>query len=120
METFSNRLEESNLKLESSLVNAALSNEDIYDDEDDSEDDETDEGDLNITDLDNFDESQILRGKWTPAEDDLLKSAVQEFGGKNWRRISSKIEGRTDVQCLHRWQKVLRPGLVKGPWTKEV
>ena len=26
---------------------------------------------------------------------------------------------RTDVQCLHRWQKVLRPGLVKGPWTKE-
>merc|ERR1711908_66181 len=24
-----------------------------------------------------------------------------------------------DVQCLHRWQKVLRPGLVKGPWTKD-
>jgi hypothetical protein len=23
------------------------------------------------------------------------------------------------VQCLHRWQKVLRPGLVKGPWTQE-
>lgn len=27
---------------------------------------------------------------------------------------------RTDVQCLHRWQKVLNPELVKGPWTKEV
>lgn len=26
---------------------------------------------------------------------------------------------RSDVQCLHRWQKVLRPGLVKGPWTQE-
>ena len=26
---------------------------------------------------------------------------------------------RTDVQCLHRWQKVLRPGLAKGPWTEE-
>ncbi|KAJ8449291.1 hypothetical protein Cgig2_002423 [Carnegiea gigantea] len=26
---------------------------------------------------------------------------------------------RTDVQCLHRWQKVLNPELVKGPWTKE-
>ncbi|CAE7882868.1 myb, partial [Symbiodinium sp. KB8] len=25
----------------------------------------------------------------------------------------------TDVQCLHRWQKVLKPGLVKGPWTVE-
>ena len=23
------------------------------------------------------------------------------------------------MQCLHRWQKVLRPGLVKGPWTAE-
>jgi hypothetical protein len=29
------------------------------------------------------------------------------------------ISDRTDVQCLHRWQKVLRPGLVKGPWTAE-
>ncbi|KAG1355117.1 putative chromosome transmission fidelity protein 8 [Cocos nucifera] len=26
---------------------------------------------------------------------------------------------RTDVQCLHRWQKVLNPELVKGTWTKE-
>jgi hypothetical protein len=24
---------------------------------------------------------------------------------------------QSDVQCLHRWQKVLRPGLVKGPWS---
>lgn len=23
------------------------------------------------------------------------------------------------MQCLHRWQKVLNPNLVKGPWTKE-
>ena len=62
----------------------------------------------------------MLRGKWTSAEDELLKVAVKEYGGKNWRRIACRIEGRTDVQCLHRWQKVLRPGLVKGPWTKEV
>lgn len=27
---------------------------------------------------------------------------------------------RSDVQCLHRWQKVLHPELVKGPWTQEV
>ncbi|KAG2531755.1 hypothetical protein BBO99_00001009 [Phytophthora kernoviae] len=27
--------------------------------------------------------------------------------------------GRTDVQCLHRWNKVLKPGLIKGPWTPE-
>ena len=29
------------------------------------------------------------------------------------------MEKRTDVQCLHRWQKVLNPELVKGPWLKE-
>ena len=23
------------------------------------------------------------------------------------------------MQCLHRWQKVLNPNLVKGPWTEE-
>jgi transcription factor MYB, plant len=27
---------------------------------------------------------------------------------------------RTEVQCLHRWQKVLNPALIKGPWTQEV
>lgn len=27
---------------------------------------------------------------------------------------------RTEVQCLHRWQKVLNPDLIKGPWTQQV
>lgn len=58
-------------------------------------------------------------GKWSSAEDELLRQSVTEQGGKNWKKIASKLKGRTDVQCLHRWQKVLRPGLVKGPWTAE-
>lgn len=33
---------------------------------------------------------------------------------------AERIPGRTDVQCLHRWQKVLNPEIIKGPWTKEV
>jgi myb proto-oncogene protein len=60
------------------------------------------------------------RGNWTAEEDDLLRAAVQQYGGRNWKKISDQIPERTDVQCLHRWQKVLRPGLVKGPWTPEV
>ena len=46
---------------------------------------------------------------------------MEAIGPKNWRRISTEfLHGkRSDVQCLHRWQKVLRPGLVKGPWTKD-
>jgi hypothetical protein len=42
---------------------------------------------------------------------------VAQFDGKNWKEVARHIEGRTDVQCLHRWQKVLKPGLIKGPWT---
>lgn len=60
------------------------------------------------------------RGKWTNEEDELLRQAVQQHEGRNWKKISECLIGRTDVQCLHRWQKVLRPGLIKGPWTKEV
>jgi hypothetical protein len=58
-------------------------------------------------------------GKWTKTEDAQLCAAVKAVGPKNWRRISSEflMGRRSDVQCLHRWQKVLRPGLVKGPWT---
>ena len=58
-------------------------------------------------------------GKWTEEEDDLLRQAVSDFGGKSWKKIASRLAGRTDVQCLHRWQKVLKPGLIKGPWTPE-
>lgn len=59
-------------------------------------------------------------GKWSEEEDEVLRRAVKEHGGKNWKKIAQRLGGgRTDVQCLHRWQKVLRPGLVKGPWTPE-
>jgi hypothetical protein len=63
--------------------------------------------------------SKTSRGKWTSEEDEVLRVSVLTHGGRNWKKISDFLDGRTDVQCLHRWQKVLRPGLVKGPWTKE-
>jgi len=58
-------------------------------------------------------------GKWTEEEDELLRGAVADYGGKSWKKIAGQLSGRTDVQCLHRWQKVLKPGLIKGPWTPE-
>ena len=62
-----------------------------------------------------------VNGKWSKTEDDALRAVVQKLGGKNWKRISELAfsGSRTDVQCLHRWQKVLRPGLHKGPWSKD-
>ncbi|XP_051151241.1 transcription factor MYB3R-1-like isoform X2 [Andrographis paniculata] len=59
------------------------------------------------------------KGQWTAEEDEILRMAVQRFNGKNWKKIAECFKDRTDVQCLHRWQKVLNPDLVKGPWTKE-
>jgi len=43
-----------------------------------------------------------------------------QYDGKNWKQISSLLNGKTEVQCLHRWTKVLNPNLTKGPWTSEV
>jgi len=57
--------------------------------------------------------------KWTKEEDDALRAAVEEHGAKNWKLISQRLPDRTEVQCLHRWQKVLKPTLVKGPWTAD-
>lgn len=57
--------------------------------------------------------------KWSPEEDELLRAAVKEFGEKRWKDIALRIPGRTHVQCLQRWKKVLKPGLKKGHWTEE-
>lgn len=57
--------------------------------------------------------------RWTKEEDELLIALVEEFDGKCWKKISSFIKDRTPIQCLHRWTKILKPGLVKGPWTAE-
>ena len=52
-------------------------------------------------------------------QDDRLRSAVAMHGAKNWKLIAELVGDRSDVQCLHRWQKVLRPGIRKGPWSAE-
>ncbi|KAG5550220.1 hypothetical protein RHGRI_015250 [Rhododendron griersonianum] len=59
------------------------------------------------------------KGGWTLEEDDTLKRAVELYKGKCWKKIAEYFPDRSEVQCLHRWQKVLNPELVKGPWTQE-
>lgn len=59
----------------------------------------------------------------THTQDDVLRTAVKTHGPKSWRKISSHLTTfgfqRSETQCLHRWNKVLKPTLVKGPWTAE-
>jgi len=62
---------------------------------------------------------KMQKNSWSKEEDVILSKAVAQNKGRNWKRIAEALPGRTDVQCLHRWQKVLNPELVKGPWTEE-
>lgn len=36
-----------------------------------------------------------------------------------WQAVAERVPGRDNAQCLQRWNKVLKPGLVKGPWSVE-
>ncbi|XP_071955933.1 myb-related protein A-like isoform X2 [Antedon mediterranea] len=56
--------------------------------------------------------------KWTKEEDDKLRNAVDYHGCSDWKVIASYVD-RNELHCIQRWQKVLNPDLVKGPWTKE-
>ncbi|XP_068118127.1 myb-related protein B isoform X2 [Hyperolius riggenbachi] len=60
-----------------------------------------------------------IKVKWTQEEDETLKSLVKTYGQGEWKTIASHMTFRTEQQCQHRWQRVLHPDLVKGPWTKE-
>ena len=55
----------------------------------------------------------INRGRWNKEEDEKLKRLV-EINGERWDFIASHFPDRADVQCQHRWQKVVNPELVKG------
>ncbi|XP_052399262.1 myb-related protein A-like isoform X3 [Carassius gibelio] len=61
----------------------------------------------------------LCKIKWSRDEDEKLKKLVEQHGTDTWKLIANYFPTRTDGQCQHRWQKVLNPELVKGPWTKE-
>jgi len=45
--------------------------------------------------------------RWSKAEDEQLRRIVEVHGPKNWKRIAEALGPiRTDMQCLHRWNKV--------------
>ncbi|KAJ0249546.1 SANT/Myb domain-containing protein [Hirschfeldia incana] len=59
------------------------------------------------------------KGGWTTEEDETLREAVHRFKAKSWKKVAELLPDRTEVQCMHRWQKVLDPNLTKGPWTQQ-
>ena len=53
-------------------------------------------------------------------QDEKLKQVVEYVGPYDWSLVARYFHDRSDLQCQHRWYKVLNPDLIKGPWTKEV
>eukprot|EP01116_Phalansterium_solitarium_P022105 TRINITY_DN7178_c0_g1_i1.p1 TRINITY_DN7178_c0_g1~~TRINITY_DN7178_c0_g1_i1.p1 ORF type:complete len:524 (-),score=187.33 TRINITY_DN7178_c0_g1_i1:71-1642(-) len=72
----------------------------------------------------------IRRGRWTPAEDTILRLAVKHYqpavagpwhGGRgaHWQLVARHVPGRTDMQCRERWFNTLDPSRTLTPWTAD-
>ncbi|XP_054248826.1 transcriptional activator Myb isoform X7 [Indicator indicator] len=90
----------------------------IYSSDDDEEDIEMYDHDYDGL-LPKTGKRHLGKTRWTREEDEKLKKLVEQNGTEDWKVIANFLPNRTDVQCQHRWQKVLNPELIKGPWTKE-
>ena len=59
------------------------------------------------------------RSTWSQEEDSKLMSLMQTFANNKWCVISQNMGTRSAIQCMNRWTKILKPGLLKGYWSKE-
>ncbi|CAD8055923.1 unnamed protein product [Paramecium primaurelia] len=56
--------------------------------------------------------------KWSKQEDNLLKSLVAVYGNQ-WNQISKNFKGKTNKQCMERYNNCLNPLVNKKPFTAE-
>ncbi|PWZ43650.1 Myb-related protein 306 [Zea mays] len=64
------------------------------------------------------DKAGVKKGPWTPEEDIVLVSYVQEHGPGNWRAVPvSTGLMRCSKSCRLRWTNYLRPGIRRGNFT---
>ncbi|XP_016432585.2 myb-related protein 306 [Nicotiana tabacum] len=62
----------------------------------------------------------VKKGPWTPEEDIMLVSYVQEHGPGNWRAVPTKTGlRRCSKSCRLRWTNYLRPGIKRGSFTDQ-
>ncbi|CAN1322397.1 Transcription factor MYB94 [Linum perenne] len=64
--------------------------------------------------------SGVKKGSWTPEEDILLVSYIQDHGPANWRAIPINTGlRRCSKSCRLRWTNYLRPGIKRGNFTHQ-
>ena len=61
----------------------------------------------------------VIKGAWSPDEDQLLMDLVTEIGAKKWSVIAARMPGRIGKQCRERWHNHLNPSISKEAWTSE-
>ncbi|XP_057435992.1 myb-related protein 306-like [Lotus japonicus] len=66
------------------------------------------------------DKEGVKKGPWTPEEDIILVTYIQEHGPGNWRSVPTKTGlSRCSKSCRLRWTNYLRPGIKRGNFTEQ-
>ncbi|WOL01054.1 hypothetical protein Cni_G09767 [Canna indica] len=66
------------------------------------------------------DKDGMKKGPWTPEEDIILVSYIQEHGPGNWKAVPTKTGlMRCSKSCRLRWTNYLRPGIKRGNFTEQ-
>ncbi|CAK9308967.1 unnamed protein product [Citrullus colocynthis] len=66
------------------------------------------------------DKEGVKKGPWTPEEDIVLVSYIQEHGPGNWRAVPTNTGLlRCSKSCRLRWTNYLRPGIKRGNFTDQ-
>ncbi|KAJ3669015.1 hypothetical protein LUZ60_010965 [Juncus effusus] len=61
---------------------------------------------------------RVKKGPWTPEEDGILFSYIQQNGPGNWRSVPTNTGlMRCSKSCRLRWTNYLRPGIKHGNFT---
>ncbi|KAK9945081.1 hypothetical protein M0R45_010612 [Rubus argutus] len=62
----------------------------------------------------------LKKGPWTPEEDHVLVTYIQQYGHGNWRALP-KLAGllRCGKSCRLRWTNYLRPDIKRGNFSRE-
>ena len=65
-----------------------------------------------------LDENEDISIKINP-QNIIKEQKINPILNINWNKIAEKLENKNAHQCQTRWQTILDPNRVKGPWTKE-
>lgn len=53
---------------------------------------------------------------WNENDDSKLCTFIYKYGTNNWEIISKEMGNKSGIQCLQRWNAIMKPNVIKGPW----